>query len=160
MDRYRHSLWTETLILSHGEQLYTTLLDRLRADLDVVAAMWDDAESRPDELDQPHTIWSVVVLEDGAPAAWCAATIRDDGTIKCHSNYETRAWRDHGLYADAYQARHRHVVLAYGVPAVTYLFAQPIGLHEADGWTRTGQHGPGVLPGHHWWELRHEGTRP
>ncbi len=38
--------------------------------------------------------------------------------------------------------------------AVTYLFAAPIGLHEADGWLHTGVSGPGERDGHIWWELR------
>lgn len=139
--------------LAHGEQLYTDLLARIRRDSALVSAMWADAESTPDELDVPGTHWTVALTDDGTPAAWCAARIQDDGLIKCHSNYEIRTWRGLGLYEDTYHARHRDVVLAYKRPAVTYLFAQPIGLHEANGWRRTGQTGVGTL-GHQWWELR------
>jgi hypothetical protein len=148
-------MYREAITLVHGEQLYTDLLDRIQDDGELVAAMWADAESRPGELDQPGTHWSVLLLEDGTPAAWCAARI-EDGTLKCHSNYEVRAWRGRRLYEDAYHARHRDVVRPYGLPAVTYLFDAPIGLHEAHGWRRTGQTGTGVT-GHQWWELRRPG---
>lgn len=141
--------------LTYGEQLYADLLARIRDDRDLVAAMWADAECRPDELDIAGTHWTVTLTDDGTPAAWCAARIQDDGVIKCHSNYETRAWRGCGLYEDAYHARHRDVILAYQRPALTYLFAQPIGLHEASGWRLTGKTGAGTLR-HQWWELRRD----
>ena len=115
--------------------------------------MWEDAESRPGELDEPGTSWTVALVA-GEPAAWCAARVLDDGTLKCHSNYEVRAHRGLGLYEAAYRARHTNVVEWSGRPAVTYLFEQPIALHEADGWLRTGVSGPGELEGHTWWELR------
>lgn len=47
-------LAVETVI--HGEQLYTNLLDGIRQDRVLMAAMWDDAESRPEELDVPARI--------------------------------------------------------------------------------------------------------
>ncbi len=140
------------ITLAHGQPLYADLLDGIRNDRDLVAAMGADAESHPDELDLPGTRWSVALLEDGTPAAWCAART-EDGTLKCHSNYEVRAWRGRRLYEAAYHARHRDVVHPSGLAAVTYLFDAPIGLHEANGWRRTGQTGCGVT-GHQWWELR------
>lgn len=115
--------------------------------------MWDDAEGTVAELDIPETRWTVVLTEDNRPAAWCAARIEADGTLKCHSNYETRAHRGRRLYRDAYHGRHRDVILTYNRPAVTYLFAEPIRLHEADGWHQTGQTGTGIT-GHRWWQLR------
>jgi hypothetical protein len=145
-------LTVETLI--HGDQLYTDLLARVRRDDGLTAAMWADAESRPGELDVPGTHWTVAIIEDGTPAAWCAARITDDGVIKCHSNYERPGHRGRGLYDLAYHARHQNVVRAYSLPAVTYLFAGPIGLHEADGWRRTGLEGDGETGGHRWHELR------
>lgn len=141
--------------LIHGEQLYTDLLARLRTDDTLDAAMWSDAESRPDELDVPGTHWTVCLTEDGTPAAWCAAHIAN-ATITCHSNYETRPHRERGLYEAAFHGRHRDVLLAYRLPAVTYLFAQPIALHEASGWYRTGLTGVGEV-GHQWWQLRRPG---
>jgi hypothetical protein len=154
--RLQQGYWSvETLV--HGEQLYTDLLDRIRQDDALVAAMWTDAESRPDELDVPGTHWTVALLEDSTPAAWCAARVQNDRLITCHSNYEPRAHRSRGLYAAAYHARHRDVIRAYRLPAVTYLFEQPIGLHERDGWHRTDLHGVSDL-GHRWWKLRRPGT--
>ncbi|GLY08212.1 hypothetical protein [Actinoplanes sp. NBRC 101535] len=145
--------WETTVTLRHGEQRYTDLLAAIRADRALVTAMWADAESRPGELDVPGTHWTVTVLEDGTPAAWCAARVQDDGVIKCHSNYEVRAHRGCGLYEAAFHGRHHDVILAYKLPAVTYLFAQPIALHAAKGWQRTGLVGVSGS-GHRWWELR------
>lgn len=116
--------------------------------------MWADAESRPDELDVPGTRWTVA-LAGGGLAAWCAASPAG-GVLRCHSNFEVPAYRGRGLYGRAYRERHRAVVLPCGLLAVTYLFAQPIGLHEADGWVRTGVSGVSFAAGepHAWWELR------
>lgn len=147
---------TAVATLAHGQPEYAALLDRIRADEWLVGRMWVDAESTPDELDVPGTWWTVVVV-DGAPAAWCAARL-DGDALRCHSNYEHPAHRGRGLYAAAYRERHQTVVAPAAVPAVTYLFAQPIPLHERDGWRRTGEQGPGRLPDHWWWELRREPT--
>lgn len=148
-----------TLTLKHGSQYYAELLNLVRSDRILVTAMWDDAESRPEELDVPGTTWIVVVTEVGEPAAWCAARI-ENGILKCHSNYEVRKYRGRGLYELAYRQRHRDVVLPAGVPAVTYLFEQPIDLHKADGWRLTGDDGPGEIPRHRWWELRRDVLDP
>jgi len=146
-------MYAEPETLRHGGQLYADLLAEITADHDLVAAMWADAESRPAELDIPGTFWSVTLTEDGTPAAWCAARITDGGALRCHSNYERREWRGRGLYEDAYHARHRDVMLSYKLPGVTYLFAQPIALHERHGWYRTGLTGVSA-DRHRWWELR------
>jgi hypothetical protein len=146
--------WEAVMTLIHGERLYTELLADISRDDRLVAAMWADAESRPDELDIPETHWTVTLLEDGTPAAWCAARFQDDGVLKCHSNYEVRAYRGRGLYEAAFHARHNNVVLAYKRPAVTYLFSDPIALHETRGWRCIGATGHGELDGHQWWELR------
>lgn len=143
---------TNVVTLTHGDDLYTTLLQRIRADTDLVAAMWADAESTPDELDVPGNRWTVTLV-DGDPAGWCAARTTNSGRLKCHSNYAVRAHRGHGHYEAAYHARHRDVVAPTGLLAVTYLFDYPIPLHEADGWRRTDLTGPGALPDHQWWEL-------
>jgi hypothetical protein len=141
--------------LTHGDQEYTALLDRIRADTALVAAMEADAESHPDELDVPGTWWSVALVERQGvevPAAWCAARVEGD-LLKAHSNYEHPDHRGHGLYAAAYRERHRSVVVPSGLPTVTYLFPEPIALHEADGWVRTGVSGVSEM-GHQWAELR------
>jgi hypothetical protein len=141
--------------LTHGTRRYSALLDQIREDADLVVAMWRDGEHLPLELDVPGTQWSIALV-DGVPAAWCAATVTD-GVLTCHSNYERPGHRGHGLYRLAYRERHRTVIAPAGLDAVTYLFADPIELHQADGWTLTGREGSGVLPDHHWYELRRSG---
>lgn len=142
----------KVVTLAHGTVRYGRLLDGVREDAGLVAAMWADAECRPEELDVPGTSWTVA-LDEGVPAAWCAARVVD-GVLKCHSNYEVRAFRGRGFYEAAYRVRHAGVVVPGGRAAVTYLFAQPVALHEADGWCRTGVSGVGEVGGHRWWELR------
>lgn len=143
----------QAVTLVHGGSRYARLLHQIGQDSALVAAMWAHAESRPEELDMPGTSWTVV-LADGVPAAWCAARVQADGTLKCHSNYEVPAYRGRGLYEAAYRARHLQVIQPSDLEAVTYLFPEPIDLHEEDGWYRTGAKGPGELDGHQWWELR------
>jgi hypothetical protein len=140
--------------LTHGEQLYADLLGDLERNQELQDAMWADAESSFAELDVPGTHWTVTLLADGTPAAWAAARFTEDGSIQCRNNYERREHRGHGLYEVAYHARHRDILLAYKLPAFTYLFADPIALHERDGWYKTGEEGPGELPGNHWYQLR------
>jgi hypothetical protein len=142
----------QVVTLAHGQPQYADLLDEIRADTDLVRLMWEHAEACPSELDVPGTRWSVAVV-DGVPAAWCAARVQDD-ILLCHSSYERPDYRGRGLYEAAYRRRHEDVVEMSGLPAVTYLFAQPLALHEADGWCRTGREGSGELDGHWWLELR------
>lgn len=141
----------DIVTLTHGHPRYTELLAHIRADPELVAAMWRDAESTPDELDVPGNIWTVVCV-DGTPAAWAAARI-DGGRLKCHSNYEHPAHRGRGLYAAAYRHRNEHVVVPSPLDAFTYLYPQPIHLHLADGWLPTGRSGTGAYPDHTWHEL-------
>lgn len=146
--------------LTYGEPEYAVRLAQIQSDSELVHRMWIDAESRPHELALAGTSWSITLVRGGGqelPAAWCAAhQIDDDGApvLRCHSNYEVPAYRGHGLYMAAYQERHRRIIRTSALPAVTYLFAQPMGLHLADGWATTGLTGPGDLDGHQWWELR------
>jgi hypothetical protein len=142
---------TRTLV--HGQREYTDLLADLTATPGLVEAMWDEAESRFGELDEPGTLWTVAFTRDGRAGAWCAATVLGGGQIKCHNNYEPGPYRGQGLYEAAHRARHRDVLVKLGLPAVTYLFRDPIPLHEKHGWRTTGVHAPGELAGHHWWEL-------
>lgn len=142
----------DIVTLTHGQPRYAELLARIEADDQLVGRMWQDAESRPSELDRPGTLWTVATVS-GQPAAWCAARV-EDGILRCHSNYEAPAYRRRGFYAAAYRQRHRDVVRRHRGQAVTYLFAEPVGLHLGDGWQRTGTEGAGELPGHWWYELR------
>jgi hypothetical protein len=144
-----------TLVQGHPE--YGRLLDRIRADHELVDAMGSDADSHPDELDAPGTQWSIALVDregEEIPAAWCAAVVQDNGVLRCHSNYEVRAYRGHGLYVAAYRERHRTVIAPSRRPAVTYLYIAPIELHLADGWFLTGESGTSPETGHDWWELR------
>lgn len=133
-------------------------LGRIRDDEQLLADMWRDAEHVLDE--HPGKRWTVVSV-GGMPVAWAAATVVDaDGqeVLRCSDNYERRGLgRVAHLYRVAYRRRHETIVAAVGLPAVTYLFEQPIALHEADGWTRTGLTGTSDL-GHQWWELRRPAT--
>lgn len=143
----------------YGSQRYMALLDRIRADPATVAAMWEDAEGRPGELDIPGTRWSVAVSPSGDPMAWCAARVVG-GVVLCHSNYERREYRGCGFYAQAYRQRHAMILAPLALPAVTYLYPEPIPLHTADGWMfDDGEHSSGVStahpggPPHHWQRL-------
>lgn len=141
----------------------------------------EDAESEH----EPGTSYLVAYAPDDqgrmVPAAWAGYRIetRDDGPIlKCVNNYVRREHRGHAgynrlrkvrhgyrtsipdLYAHAYAARHKHVVTLLGMRAETYLFPEPIALHEADGWIRdTSPEGSGTSrpagggPEHHWQRL-------
>jgi hypothetical protein len=148
----------QVITLARGQPEYADLLDQIRQDPALVNAMREHAESCPDELDRPGTWWTVAIV-DGAPAAWCAARV-DAGELRCHSNYEHPGYRGHGLYAAAYRERHDTVVEPSNLAAVTYLFSQPIGLHESDGWYRTGVSGVSTdaSQAHEWWELRRDPT--
>lgn len=147
----------DIVTLTHGTRRYTALLGQVRDNAGLVVAMWRDAEHLPLELDVPGTQWSIALV-DGVPAAWCAATITD-GILTCHSNYERPGYRGRGLYPLVYRERHRTVIAPAGLNAITYLFADPIQLHQTDDWVFTGREGDGVLPGHHWYELRRPGRR-
>lgn len=139
-----------------GDDRYEQFIGQIRADRQLQADMWADAEHELIEL--PGKSWTVVAV-DGTPVAWAAARVEQiDGTrvLKCSDNYERRGvGRDRQLYRLAYTYRHTTIVEPTRLPAVTYLFAQPMPLHEADGWRRTGLTGTSEH-GHDWWELRRD----
>lgn len=124
---------------------------------------WDDAESHH----EPGISYSMVI-HDEVPAAWAGWTFeREDGrpVLRCCNNYVRREYRGGvpDLYALAYAHRHRHIVTHLGMPAVTYLFPEPVALHLADGWvidTSPGSSGTswarevGQGQEHHWRRLR------
>lgn len=140
--------------MSLGDDSYEPLISQIRTDEQLRADMWRDAEH--DLQEQPDKRWTIVVV-NGAPVAWAAATIEDqDGqrVLRCSDNYERRGiGRVAGLYRVAYRHRHQRIVAPSGLPGLTYLFEQPIALHEADGWVRTGATDLSDA-GHRWWELR------
>lgn len=149
----------ESITVSHGSWAYEYLLSAIRSNRALAHWLDQDAESKVGELDAPGTTWSVVYLrgERPEPVAWAAARHLPDGNLKGCCNYVRRDYRreDIGvdLYRQAYMLRHRDVISKHAGPQETYLFAQPIPLHEADGWRKTGESGPGKYPGNHWWRL-------
>lgn len=151
----------ELLTVCAGDPAYAELLDPVRADRALMARIWADSESTMPE--ESGKVWCVAAVWAGGhrhAGAWCAAyeTV-DDGepTLKCCDSYELL--RGRGLYAAVYAHRHREVVLpaaTRGLPALTYVFAQPLPLHLADGWHVTDEGDsaePGIEP-HRWYELR------
>jgi hypothetical protein len=148
----------ELVTCQTGDGAYAELLGPVVADPDLLAQMWADAEADRGELVAPGTTWVIAAVHAGGrrhPAAWAGATvIEEDGqqVLKLVCSYEVPAWRGRGLYALAYAERHRTIVEPWSGPAVTYIFAQPLALHLADGWTVTGE---GISnDGHAWYELR------
>lgn len=145
----------EILTLTPDHPRYVEIIAHFAAE-PLATQWWSDAESRH----EPGVSYALVLADD-VPAAWAGWIVTEiDGiwTLKCCSNYERRgAGRERGLYALAYNHRHRATVAPSALAAVTYLFPEPIELHEADGWTRTGLADLSD-DGHDWAELRREPT--
>lgn len=128
-----------------GDPGYEELIGQIRADAALREQMWQDAEHRLEE--SPDKIWSLVIVrvdDRWVPAAWAAARVVD-GVLVCSDNYERRGFRGSdlgrdgwGFYPKAYAHRHVTVVVPSGLPAQTFIFAQPRALHEAGGWVATG----------------------
>ncbi|GAA2360730.1 hypothetical protein Cme02nite_38010 [Catellatospora methionotrophica] len=116
-----------------GHPRYEELLGPVRADTALLRQMWLDAESELDE--QPGKLWCVSVV-DGRAGAWAAA-VEDCGVLRCCNSYEVPAYRGRGLYAAAYAHRHATIVAPSTLPAITYVYDQPLPLHLADGWAVT-----------------------
>lgn len=145
-----------------GDPRLDEFLDHL-AEPTLKSDLWEDAEHviLPELI--PNRVWTVVEVRENArfvPVAWAASyeiDVEGIRTLRCSDNYERRGvGRDYGLYRVAYRHRHRTVVLPSGLPGLTYLYEQPIALHEADGWVRTGYCGTSreAKEPHDWWELR------
>lgn len=145
----------EIVTTRQGDTRYDALIGAVRADRALMATVWSDSESRMPE--SSGKVWYVAVV-GGVPAAWCAAETVD-GVLRCTDSYERHGYRGHGLYAAVYAYRHLDAVLVAereGMPAVTYVFAEPLALHLADGWVVTAEGDSAELdaPAHHWFELR------
>ncbi|MEV0732417.1 hypothetical protein [Polymorphospora sp. NPDC050346] len=147
-----------------GDPRYRAALADLRHPV-LAHQMWTDAEHRYRR--RRGKVWTVALVRDRGrwvPAAWAAAAVEtDDGgrrVLVCSDNYERRGvGRDLGLYAVVHDYRHRTVIVPSGLPAVTYLFLQPIALHERYGWYLTGLAGTSTRNGiepHDWAELRRD----
>jgi hypothetical protein len=122
---------------------------------------WDDAESEVDPDVSYLMVLAADAVGDMVPAAWAGYALEQHesgAVLRCCNNYVRREFRGRNpdLYAEAYHARHNIIVSRLQFPAVTYLFEQPIQLHEADGWVKdTSPDGHGVSDlGHPWWRLR------
>lgn len=130
---------------------------------DLAAQWWDDAESRAEDGDGVGYLVAYVAGDPAAWAGWTIDTTENGQVLRCCHNYVRREYRGHTpeLYRVAYQARHRQIVTRLGLPGVTYLFPEPVGLHLASGWVRdTTPGGAGTSrphpdgPVHHWQRLR------
>lgn len=103
-------------------------------------------------LDGRYHWWLVIV--GNTPVAWCAAWPADEQplAIICGENYERRGLgRELGLYPAAFIARQQWLI-AHRLSTVTWIFDQPVALHEAAGWQRTGDESVSEH-GHHWQQL-------
>ncbi len=123
---------------------------------------WDDAESEV----EPGVSYMMAVSR-GRPLAWAGWLVEHSPAgqpvlLRCCNNYVRRGFRNRSpeLYQLVYRRRHVEVVTALGLPAVTFLFPEPIPLHLRDGWRRaTGQGAAGTSrarPGarlHRWQKL-------
>ncbi|WBB94158.1 hypothetical protein [Verrucosispora sp. WMMC514] len=150
----------ELVNVAPGYPRYEELVGQIRTDPALLAAMWSDAEHRL--IEHPRKVWSIATVREGGrwvPAAWACAVV-DGNVLRCCDNYERPGYRDRGLYEAAYRHRHTTIVAPYPLAAITYLFAQPIGLHMADGWYHTGVRGVSTEAGveHQWWKLRRDPT--
>jgi hypothetical protein len=154
----------EVVTVQLGDDRYEQVLGQIRADRQLLDEVWSDSETRL--VEQPGKMW-VVVLASGVPAAWAAAYVEEhigpagaEIVLRCTDSYERRGpGRDLGLYLLAYRRRHEVLVAPSRLPGLTFLYRQPMALHEADGWYRTGVHDVSREPGldeHPWWQLRRD----
>lgn len=139
-----------------GHPRYEELIGPLRGDDELLAVMLSEAESRLDE--EPGKQWFVAAVQQGdrwVAGAWACAVVRD-GLLWCCNNYERPGFRGNGLYGLAYDLRHAVLVESCGLPAVTYIFVDPLQRHLDDGWRVTGEGDSNEpwAPSHHWFELR------
>lgn len=116
-----------------GSPGYTDLLDALCAE-PLRTQWWHDAESAV----EPGTTY-VVAYGSGdnnlfGMAAWAGLRI-SDGVVRCCDNYVRRGFRGRGFYESVYWVRHQ-ILAGFGMPGETFLFPEPILLHEAGGWVR------------------------
>lgn len=157
----------EIVTVQFGHPRYEDLVGPLRQDEELLATMWQDAESLLDE--DAGKQWCIAVV-NGVAAAWSCAILAEEGGrtyLKGCNNYEAPAYRGRGLYLAAYRHRHRTIISRSELPCLTYIFPGPLGLHIADGWRRTidawsdANDTPGrPHPSHHWYRLVRDPGRP
>lgn len=109
-----------------------------RADRDLLDLMHVQAGFELDE--HPDKVWVFAVDPDGAPLAWCACEPSDEPgiDIKAVDSCERPECWDEDLYLLVYTARHE---LVRHHAAETYVYGEPVELHEMDGWTVVGTGG-------------------
>jgi hypothetical protein len=138
------------LAVRPGTESHANLMVHLRTE-PLASEWWADAESEADD----DASYVVVYAAGRVPTAWAGFKV-EGGVLRCVDNYERRGYRGRGLYECAYRWRHERVVVPLQLPAETYLFPEPIALHEADGWVRDpGCSGVSTVTGveHHWQRL-------
>ncbi len=140
------------------DPMFETVFGPVFEDQALCGYIKSDAEhvmSRTRQTSDPDKRWWVVVSPAGEALAWCAAWAMnsDPRTIMCGENYERRGLgRELAVYPLAFAARQEWLIKQPITNAVTYIFRQPIELHEAAGWCKTGA----TATSHHehqWWEL-------
>lgn len=136
-----------------GHPDYERVIGPLRRRRRLLARMWRDAESRLDE--EPGKRWWVAVPRwrwlPPVAMAWCAAVL-EQRRWRCVNSYDRPGFRWLRLYPAVYRVRHEHIRY---LPAVTYVYAQPLPLHLADGWQIVEQGDSSEIdaPSHHWYGL-------
>lgn len=118
------------LHLLPGSDVYAWFTAELSAE-PLRTQWWTDAES---SVDDPADASYLVAVVDRQPAAWAGYVVDfAAGELRCCNNYIRRGHTP-DLYEAVFRARHDQVVVPAGMPAVTYLFPEPIPLHLAYGW--------------------------
>lgn len=142
--------------LTADHQRHDEILGSLRADAQLMAQIWADAEG--DLADRPGIRWYVALVE-GRPAAWVGCYETVDGgqpVLQLVDHYEQRGLgRDLGLHALVYRWLHQYELIGARLPQVTYVFKDPQRLLEEHGWRET-DNGAGQLPGHHWFRMERQ----
>lgn len=118
--------------------------------------IWEDAEidMRREVHADPRKRWWLAV-DDGELLAMCAAWLNDEGRMECGHNYEFRGrGRQISSYRRVFGARQAWI-LRHRYNCVTYIFDQPVALHEEAGWRRIKPYDLADVSehGHHWQHL-------
>jgi hypothetical protein len=142
----------EVLIVQLGDPRYEEVLGRLRADRALLELM--RVQAGFDLVEHPEKVWIIAVDPTGQPLAWCAYEPSDEPGIdvKCVDSCERPECWDEDVYLVVYTARHE---LIRQHRAVTYIYPEPVELHETDGWAVTGtgiSREPG-MPERRWYRL-------
>jgi hypothetical protein len=147
----------EVIDVRVGHPRHPPLISPLR-EPELADQWWDDAESHAEATVSYMVVYAPDPSGAMVPAAW-AGWVLGGNALRCCDNYVRRGFRRRRpeLYEMAYRARHRQVVQVLGLPGVTYLFPEPVGLHLRDGWVRDTSPGSSGTrdgrPEHRWQRL-------